>query len=58
MKTVFERRDDKEILQESYVETYGDRIIPDTSLEVEVDMPGTLHEKYGLRLWNLIKLQN
>ena len=45
LKTVFERRDDKEILQESYVETYGDRIIPDTSLEVEVDMPGTLHEK-------------
>ena len=45
LNTVFERRDDKERLQESYIETYGDRIIPDTSLEVEVDMPGTLREK-------------
>lgn len=33
------------LLRESYVETYGEQIVPDNSLEVEVEQAGTLREK-------------
>lgn len=44
LKTIAERRDDKGVLLQSYVETYGEKIVPDTSLEIEVTKPGTLRE--------------
>lgn len=33
------------LLRESYIETYGEQIVPDNSLEVEVEQAGTLREK-------------
>ena len=43
LNTVFERRDAKGVLQESYVETYGDKT-DTSSFKIEVDMPGTLRK--------------
>lgn len=44
LRTVCERRDKDGKLNESYVETYGEQIVPDTSLEVKVEQAGTLSE--------------
>lgn len=45
--TVYEYRDNG-LLRESYTETYGEQIVPNTSLEVGVEEPGTLRD----RVWN------
>lgn len=45
LRTVCERVGEDGRLIESYVETYGEQIVPDTSMEVEVEQAGTLREK-------------
>lgn len=44
LRVGYERRDNGD-LRETYIETYGDRIVPDTSLEVTVETSGTLRDK-------------
>lgn len=45
LRTVCERVGEDGRLIESYIETYGEQIVPDNSLEVEVEQAGTLREK-------------
>lgn len=45
LRTVCERVGEDGRLIESYIETYGEQIVPDTSFEIEVEKEGTLRER-------------